>query len=139
MLTFRVDGEPVPQPRPRVAHGRAYVPKSHPIHAYRQAVAILAKVQWGKGVLSGPVGVDMEFVLERPRRLVWKSRPMVAQWHTGKPDSDNLAKAVLDSMLGVVIEDDDQVCRLSVIKRYAAGGELPGVLVKVFDLAKVAA
>ena len=139
MLTFRVDGEPVPQPRPRVAHGRAYVPKSHPIHAYRMTVAIVARTLWYQPLLKGPVGVDLEFFLARPQRLTWKTRPMVAEWHTGKPDSDNLAKAILDSLLGVVIEDDDQVCRLSVVKRYAAGGELPCVLVKVFDLARVAA
>jgi Holliday junction resolvase RusA-like endonuclease len=46
-VTFTVPGDPVPQPRPRVStaggFARAYVPKGHAIHGYRQAVAIAAR------------------------------------------------------------------------------------------------
>ena len=47
-LRIEVPGQPVPQPRARVStvggFARAYVPKRHPIHAYREAVALAAKL-----------------------------------------------------------------------------------------------
>lgn len=47
-----------------------------------------------------------------------------------KPDVDNLAKIVLDS-LNKIAYDDAQVCRLLVEKRY---GETPQVLVRLSEL-----
>jgi Holliday junction resolvase RusA-like endonuclease len=41
---------------------------------------------------------------------------------TVKPDLDNAAKSILDALNGVVFEDDSQVCKLEVEKRYAAEG-----------------
>ena len=72
-LTFEIPGQPVPQPRVRVStwggRGRAYVPKGHAIHAYRQAVQIraaLALKQAKAGSLAGPVALRAEFVFARP-------------------------------------------------------------------------
>ena len=45
-ITFSVPGDPVPQPRARVStvggFARAYVPARHPVHEYREAVAMAA-------------------------------------------------------------------------------------------------
>lgn len=38
----------------------------------------------------------------------------------GKPDLDNIAKAVMDGCQGALFLDDKQVCQLRVAKRYAA-------------------
>ena len=48
-----------------------------------------------------------------------------------KPDVDNLAKIVLDSLNKIAYDDDVQVCRLLVEKRY---GETPQVLVRLSEL-----
>ena len=48
-----------------------------------------------------------------------------------KPDVDNLAKIVLDSLNKIAYDDDAQVCRLLVEKRY---GETPQVLVRLSEL-----
>lgn len=73
-------------------------------------------------ILTGPVQVCMVFTLPRPKAHFLKSglRPTAPSYHTGKPDSDNLAKAVLDA-LGDTAQwwkDDAQVARLSVLKNY---------------------
>jgi len=35
-----------------------------------------------------------------------------------KPDSDNIAKAILDSLNGLAYKDDNQITELTVIKKY---------------------
>jgi Holliday junction resolvase RusA-like endonuclease len=50
---------------------------------------------------------------------------------TGKPDADNVLKAMCDGMNGVVWRDDAQAVEVSVSKRY---GPTPGVTVRVESL-----
>lgn len=142
-LTFSVDGQPVPQPRPRIStwggRGRAYTPKDHPVTAYRQAVAIRAALaakaaRWE--LASGPVEVEIACWFQRPPSHLTKSvkgPPGVRSTAPAFPpraDVDNLAKAVLDAVSdsGVVWDDDDQVVRLVVSKGY---GPRAGVVVTV--------
>ena len=40
--------------------------------------------------------------------------------HVYKPDTDNLAKFVMDALNGTYYHDDSQVCALHVIKRYGS-------------------
>ena len=124
-LTFSVDGDPVPQPRPRVtARGgfaHAYVPAKHPVHAYRLAVATAARAA-GAGVHGDPVTVELDFVWARPKSHLLKAclRPSAPALH--RIDIDNAAKAVLDALNGVAWKDDKQVRRLVVEKSYGPKG-----------------
>jgi Holliday junction resolvase RusA-like endonuclease len=102
VIAFTVPGDPVPQPRPRVStrggFARAYVPAAHPVHAYRQAVALAAKMA-GLGPITEPIQVCVVSVFERPkshttaRGVVKTTAPRLPL-----PDVDNLAKAVLDAL-----------------------------------------
>nr|DAQ86101.1 MAG TPA: Endodeoxyribonuclease RusA [Caudoviricetes sp.] len=47
------------------------------------------------------------------------------------PDADNIAKAVLDGLNGVVYADDKQIVELKVIKAYA---EVPRVEVTIEEI-----
>jgi Holliday junction resolvase RusA-like endonuclease len=92
------------------------VPASHPVHAYRQAVAIAAKMA-GLGTITGPIQVCVVSVFERPkshvtgRGVVKATAPRLP-----RPDVDNLAKAVLDA-LGDFF-DDTLVESLQVSKSF---------------------
>ena len=120
MITFTVPGEPVPQPRARVStrggFARAYVPASHPVHAFRQAVALSATIA-GLRERSEPMNVCIVAVFKRPashvtaKGIVKATAPKVP-----RPDVDNLAKAVLDA-LGDFF-DDTLVESLQVSKSY---------------------
>lgn len=50
---------------------------------------------------------------------------------TIKPDTDNIAKIILDSLNGIAYKDDKQVIRLQVEKRYA---EEPSVSVWISEV-----
>ena len=50
---------------------------------------------------------------------------------TTKPDTDNIAKSILDSLNGIAYLDDKQVVDLRVRKQYA---EVPGVSVWISEV-----
>ena len=117
MLAFRVHGEPVAQPRHRIAsRGRfatAYIPKSHAIHAWKWSIEEAAReeaerVGWVP-VKNQPLAISMWFQFSR-------SRSNKTEWHTQRPDLDNLAKAVLDALHGILFLDDSAVDNLRLRK-----------------------
>lgn len=120
-IAFTVPGEPVPQPRPRVStrggFARAYVPKTHAVHAYREAIAAAARAA-GAGVHGEPVSVVIDLVWQRPNSHLRKSGVKPDAPALPRADVDNAAKAVLDSLNGIAWEDDSQVQRLVVEKSY---------------------
>ena len=52
-------------------------------------------------------------------------------WHTSKPDADNVAKAILDACNGVVFRDDSQIVMLTATKEFS---ETPGVRVVIREV-----
>ena len=50
---------------------------------------------------------------------------------TIKPDTDNIAKSILDSLNGIAYKDDKQVVKLNVDKRY---NEEPSVRVWISEV-----
>lgn len=120
-LTFIIDGPPVPKGRPRVTRRGTYTPAKSA--SYETAVGWIAKAQMrGTPPLTGPLKVIIEAELPIPKS--WsKTKKEAAERQeiqpTSKPDADNLAKSVLDGLEGIAFEDDAQIVRLEVIKRYA--------------------
>jgi Holliday junction resolvase RusA-like endonuclease len=123
-ITFSIPGNPVPQPRTKVCvrnnkpHG--YVEKKHPIHAYRQAVALAARAA-GVVEADGPVSVIVDAVFARPKSHLNKSGVKPTAPALPRPDVDNLGKAVLDA-LQEVMGDDKNVSRLLVEKSWGTEG-----------------
>jgi Holliday junction resolvase RusA-like endonuclease len=119
-VTFTVLGEPVPQPRPRVStrggFARAYVPSTHPVHAYRAAIAEEA-AKAGLEQTGEPVEVIVDAVFARPKSHMTKKGVKPTAPQLPRPDVDNVGKAVLDALQDVM-GDDTNVRRLVVEKSY---------------------
>ena len=148
MIVVKVPAVPVAQPRPRASSfgGRTRVHevtsirksdgsrKPHPIVAFKATVRMAAEQQYKGPPLTGPLRVDLTFVLPRQSAMVWKTKPMPRYWHTETPDRDNLDKAVMDSLKGLTWVDDCQVCDGRIQKLRAAGDEQPHVLIMIREL-----
>jgi Holliday junction resolvase RusA-like endonuclease len=123
-VTFTVAGEPVPQPRPRVStrggFARAYVPSTHPVHAYRAAIAEEA-AKAGLEQTGEPVEVIVDAVFARPKSHMTKKGVKPTAPQLPRPDVDNVGKAVLDALQDVM-GDDTLVRRLVVEKSYGTEG-----------------
>lgn len=146
-VEFDVRGMPVSQGSVRafVAGNRAIVASvTAPLAAWRNAIATEAReATEGRAPMSGPLSVMLAFRFPRPRSHFLpanRSRPVPvlrldAPRHlSGKPDADKVARAGLDALTGVAYIDDAQVSVLTVVKRYCADGEAPGVRVTVSTL-----
>ena len=90
--------------------------------------------------LIHPLAVSLTFYMPRPKSHyrtngnLKDSSPMFL--HDSKPDADNLAKAILDALTGIhAWQDDDQVCELTVLKRWEIPHtEAPGCAILISEL-----
>lgn len=136
-IRFLVLGTPVPQPRAKVTmqggKGWGYVEKNHPIHAYREGVALSARIAWRGPLLTGPLRVRVTAIMPRPQRLIWKRKPMPREPHQGYPDVGNIVKGIEDALNGVLWVDDGQVYDSGGVKWIAGGDEDPHTIIEVWS------
>ena len=130
-MIFSVPGIPVAKGRPRFARVgrgvRTFTPEA--TTRYEDRVRNAAHMH-GVQLIEGAVRVVIEAVWPtrgQPR----KRDPRPAEPKVTKPDSDNVAKAILDSLNGIAWHDDSQVVELTVRKRHAAQGEAACATVQI--------
>ena len=134
-IVLEVPGQPVPQPRHRVAlrggFAKAYVEKKHPIHVYRQAIELVARAS-GQKMPRVPSVISIVAVFERPKSH-WRKHdlsPKAPLWPNA--DGDNIQKGVADALTdaGLWI-DDDQVVDWHCRKRFAARDEKARTIITI--------
>lgn len=124
-FSFVAYGTPQPQGSAKafVRGNRAYVTSANPkMKPYRHTLTQVASEILENNSCNPPafprptpVGLSVVWYLAKP-----KSTPKKITKPTKKPDTDKLLRAVLDSLTGVVYEDDSQVVLVSAEKRYGA-------------------
>lgn len=107
--------------------------KPHPIVAYKATVKHAASEAVTQP-LEGPVAMFVTYILPRPKGKIWKRKRMIREYHTSKPDLDNLDKGTMDALKGLAWRDDAQVCMLDSRKFIASGEESPRVLIEINEL-----
>jgi len=133
-LFIQTLGTPRPQPRPRFFEGRVIANSNPNAQLWKRTLvaSFLAHKQaqgWKQPQPDQSIAVAMVFMFATPDKSRWKTN------HNHKPDTDNLAKLVLDVMTQVgIIEDDCIVSRLMVEKRWCKEGD-EGLLMSVCSLA----
>ena len=95
---FTVPGQAVPKQSFRYVHGGGYTPA--PVKAWQERVGYAARFEYKQEPYRGPVVVRLVFYMANRRRR----------------DLDNLSKAVLDALNGIVWVDDTQVEALHLYK-----------------------
>jgi Holliday junction resolvase RusA-like endonuclease len=119
-VAFIVWTTPIAKGRPRLSKGRTYTPRRTKI--YEAKVAEIARREMGqRPPFTGAVRLDITAYFAPPISWPeWKrtSACIGLIGPTGRPDIDNLAKAVSDALNGIVYQDDGQVIELRTKKRY---------------------
>lgn len=89
--------------------------------AYENAIGFYAfDLMADRELLDGPVSLTVFAQFQIPKsRAKGKNAVFVGSWHVGKPDGDNILKAVGDALNGIVWRDDCQVAMASIIKTYS--------------------
>jgi len=135
-----IPGEPKGQPRPRAFARNGMVRMYDPgtAEGWKSCIAAALVGKVPAEPMTGPIMVTMAFSMPRPRnhyrtgKQSHRLRDDAPVYHTGKPDADNLAKAVMDALSALrVWRDDAQVAHLYVEKRY---DDTPGCVLRVQEM-----
>ncbi len=124
IIDFSVLGKFQAKQRPRfnTKSGFAYTPKETRI--YENLVRCKGEEKMLELKLTpfnGPLFVNLNFYFEVPKSATKKMIEAITlgkEKPTKKPDVDNIAKTILDSLNGICYHDDSQVVDLRVIKSY---------------------
>jgi Holliday junction resolvase RusA-like endonuclease len=124
LVEFFVSGSPKGQPRPRAfaRGGKARVYDPGTAEGWKGQIALAAKGHLPPEPIETAVGVQLDFYLPRPKGHFGRKGLLASAppYPLGKPDLDNLAKAVLDALVVIgFLRDDRLVRRLSISKHYA--------------------
>lgn len=123
-IYFVVLGAPVGKGRPRASSRGGFVRMYTDAKTLSYEAIIAKQAGYAMGsleVLATPI--SMRIVALYPIPVSWSKRKQLQALNgeliPGKPDLDNVAKAVLDAGNGVIYQDDKQVIRLVIEKRFA--------------------
>lgn len=120
-----VEGKIKGKQRPRFNSrtGSAYTPKE--TISYENWVRFCYREQGGKH-LEGAIRARIEAYYKIPKSYTKKRVQAIREgleYPIKKPDGDNIAKIILDSLNKIAFDDDSQVTELTVLKRYTEGAE----------------
>lgn len=128
-LTIVIDGVPVPKGRPRFTKaGVAYTPAK--TRAYEKQAAIIADIGMRANGLKRfecPVTIKATAYLQIPKSMTKKDHAAAVAGlllPAKKPDIDNIAKAALDGLNGIVWRDDALIVGLTIKKLYSENPRL---------------
>lgn len=128
-FSFVVPGRPQGKGRPRFSRsGHAYTPEStrrYEALIRETARAAAKKAGWKIADSGAHVCVDAIFPVPRSWPKAKRRAAERGDITPGKPDIDNVVKAVLDGLNGVAYEDDKAVKAISASKKYSTS-ECPG-------------
>ncbi len=133
---FTIPGPPKGKQRPRVTqyggYAHAYTPQDTVV--YENYVKLTYQQACRGIVFDGAVRAVITAYFPIPESVSKKKRQQMLNGeikYTKKPDNDNIAKIVLDSLNQIAYKDDSQICELVIGKMY---GEMPRVEVTLTDI-----
>lgn len=129
-MYYRFYVDPVPKGRPRLSRGgHAFTPLK--TRESERIIQLMAQKQHGAlPIADGPIQIDVEFVMPKPKR------PKNKSYHVTRPDLDNLLKLVLDALNGILWNDDAQIFGITAKKRYVTDAEKPHIGLILQDIDK---
>lgn len=109
------------RPRFNMYQKRTYTPQK--TKKYEEMIKNVFQQKYGRNFnpLENEVYIKIDVEYAPPKSLSKKKRQVLIDrkvGYTHKPDCDNIAKAILDALNGVVWKDDKQVVGLLVMKCY---------------------
>ncbi|WP_312802216.1 RusA family crossover junction endodeoxyribonuclease [Corynebacterium variabile] len=132
MATFHVPGVPASQGSKnayRRGNKVVLVESSKKVRPWRAAVAQAATIAYLRTEpIDGPVAVEIDFHLPRP-----KSLPKRVIWMVKKPDLDKLIRSTLDALSGIAYIDDNRVTHITATKDYAPSPDDAGATITITE------
>ena len=132
-INFIIQGKVQAKQRPRFNGKFAYTPKHTVEYENWIRTCFLDKYR-GQKPLEKPLKVKIIAYYEIPKSTSKKKQKQMLDceiFPTVKPDTDNIAKSILDSLNKIAYLDDKQVVKLEVEKYYS---QMPSVAVMIEEM-----
>ena len=140
LFTFTVPGKPQGKARARTFYDSrsnkmsSVTPEKTVL--YENLVKTCFRQRYGQGRFPDDAYIIARIAafFEPPKSISKKKREDMLTgkiWPAKKPDSDNIAKVVLDALNGIAYHDDTQIIKLSVTKAYKEEAYLSVTLAKL--------
>jgi len=123
-MKITVPIEAKPKERPRKGKYGMYTPRT--TSKLEDTIRYFASKEIDKP-LEGAVSITIKFYIKRPKRLIWKKKPMSPMLCDKRPDIDNYIKLVTDALNGLAYRDDGQIAIIHAEKWYCGGGDFPRI------------
>lgn len=120
-INFIIQGKVQAKQRPRFNGKFAYTPRETVAYENWVKTCYLEKYK-GQRPLEKPLKVRIIAYYDIPKSTSKKKQKQMLDneiFPTIKPDTDNIAKSILDSLNGIAYLDDKQVVKLEVEKYYS--------------------
>lgn len=140
LFTFTVPGKPQGKARARTFYDSrsnkmsSVTPEKTVL--YENLVKTCFRQRYGQGRFPDDAYIIARIAafFEPPKSISKKKRAEMLEgkiWPAKKPDSDNIAKVVLDALNGIAYHDDTQIIKLVVTKAYSEEAHLSVTLAKL--------
>lgn len=120
--SLEINTRPIPKARPRLSKFAVYTPKK--TADYEKLIAFEWKKKYKNLILKNAVKLDLLFCFK-------KAKSCKKDYHTQRPDIDNLEKAILDGLNKIAFVDDCQVVELNSKKVFS---DTDKILITVTEL-----
>lgn len=107
---LEINTRPIPKARPRLSKFAVYTPKK--TADYEKLIAYEWTRRYKNLILKGAVKLDLLFCFK-------KAKSCKKDYHTQRPDIDNLEKAILDGLNKIAFVDDCQVVEMKSQKVFS--------------------
>ncbi|MBF1053685.1 MAG: RusA family crossover junction endodeoxyribonuclease [Parvimonas sp.] len=107
---IEINARPIPKARPRLSKFAVYTPKK--TADYEKLIAYEWKRRYKNLILKNAVKLDLLFCFK-------KAKSCKKDYHTHRPDLDNLEKAILDGLNKTAFVDDCQVVEMKSQKVFS--------------------
>jgi len=124
-IRLTVLGEPSAQPRHRYFQRGTFVQSYDPASAKKKTFASILEETAPETPINVPIAVELTFFMSRPRthygtgRKAGFLKDSAPEWHTGRPDLDNLCKFTTDALNRIYWHDDSLICQMTAKKLYS--------------------
>ena len=123
-ISFIIPGEPQGKGRPRFSTRGGFVKTYTPekTASYENFVKVCYLNEFHDFKITGEIDAEIIACFPIPKNFSKKKRQLASYGEirpTKKPDCDNIAKIILDSLNGIAYEDDKQIINLEVSKFYS--------------------
>lgn len=123
-ISFNIPGKPLGKGRPRFSTRGGFVKTYTPekTASYENFVKVCYLNEFHDFKITGEIDAEIIAYFPIPKNFSKKKRQLASYGEirpAKKPDCDNIAKIILDSLNGIAYEDDKQIIDLKVAKFYS--------------------